>query len=135
MATLSDKPRKFLEEGKKFGVVATLNSDDMPHQTVVWYELQGDRIMMNTRVGRKKEKNLKRDPRISFCIEEGYHYLTVEGRAVLDYDAEHGRRDITKLAIRYHGEEKGAEMARDRYSKEERVTIYLTPDRVDDSYL
>ncbi|HYP41159.1 MAG TPA: PPOX class F420-dependent oxidoreductase [Chloroflexia bacterium] len=131
MAELDDKVRKFLEE-KRFAVVATAGKDGMPRQTVMWYELQGDRIMMNTAVGRLKEKNLARDPRVSFCVEDEYKYVTITGRAAeLDYDTERSQADIRALAIRYHGQEKSEEMSRDLFSKQARVTFYMTIEDVD----
>ena len=130
MAELDDKVRKFLEE-KRFAVLATADRDGMPRQTVMWYELQGDRIMMNTAVGRLKEKNLARDQRVSFCVEDEYKYVTITGRAELDYDTERSQADIKALAIRYHGQEKGEDMSRDLFSKQARVTVYMTIEDVD----
>jgi PPOX class probable F420-dependent enzyme len=127
---LSEKVRRFLEE-PRFAVVATINKDGTPQQTVVWYELRGDRIMMNTAAGRKKERNLKRDPRISFCIEDGYRYLTLRGRAELDYDHDRSQADIYALAVRYHGQEKANRQAREVFSKQRRVSIYMTIDDVE----
>ena len=42
---LDEKVRAFLEE-KRFAVLATIKRDGSPQQTVMWYELQGDQIMM-----------------------------------------------------------------------------------------
>jgi PPOX class probable F420-dependent enzyme len=129
LAHLTDSLRAFLKE-PRFAVVATLNEDGSPQMTVLWYQLQGDRIMMNTRVGRIKEKNLKRDPRIFFCIEDEYRYLTINGRADLDYDHDRSQADIAALAVRYEGEEKVARMVRNTFSKQHRVTIYMSIDEV-----
>ncbi len=130
MAVLDEKVRRFLEE-KRFAVLATTSRDGVPRQTVMWYELRGDRIMMNTAVGRLKEKNLARDPRLSFCVEDGYKYVTITGRAELDYDPERSQADIRALAIRYHGQEKGEEMSRNQFSKQARVTFYMAIEDVD----
>ena len=129
MAEMTPDIRRFLEE-RRFAVVATINEDGSPQQTVVWYELQGDRIMMNTRVGRVKELNLKRDPRMSFCIEDGYAYLFVKGRVELDYDPERAQADIKALAVKYDGQESGERQAREKFSKQKRVTIYLDIEEV-----
>lgn len=129
MAELSNKVKEFLSE-PRFAVLATINRDGTPQQTVVWYELQGDSIMMNTRVGRLKEKNLRRDVRLSFCVPQGYSYVTIKGTAELDYDAQQAHEDIRRLAIRYHGPEKGEKQFQDVYSKQQRVTIYMSLDQV-----
>ena len=129
MAQLADNIRDFLNE-RRFAVAATINEDGTPQQTVVWYELQGDRIMMNTRAGRLKERNLKRDPRISLCIEDEYTYLFLKGRVELDYDQERAQAGIKALAVRYDGEEEAERQARDLYSKQERANIYMSIEEV-----
>jgi PPOX class probable F420-dependent enzyme len=126
---LPDSVRDFLNE-RRFAVLATINGDGTPQQTVVWYELQGDRIMMNTRVGRVKERNLRRDPRISFCNEDEDRYLFLKGGADLDYDPERSQADIKALAVRYDGPELAEEQSRDSFSKQKRVTIYMNIDEI-----
>jgi PPOX class probable F420-dependent enzyme len=130
---LTDKVREFLTQ-RRFAVLATINEDGTPQQTVMWYELQGDRIMMNTAAGRIKEKNLKADPRISFCVEDEYDYVTLTGRVELDYDRERSQADIKALATRYDGAEKAERMMRNTFSKQDRVTIYMTIESVDANF-
>ena len=130
MDNLDERVRAFLAE-RRFAVAATINPDGLPQQSVMWYDLRGDKIMMNTRVGRQKEKNLLRDPRLSFCVEDEYHYVTITGTASLDYDPERSQADIHALATRYEGEEGGERMARNTFRKQKRVTIYLTIEKFD----
>ena len=98
--SLTDEARAFLAE-KRFAVLATINQDGTAQLTTMWYELQGDEIMMNTKVGRAKERNLRRDPRISICVEDGYRYVTVSGTARLIDDQPTAQADIRRLAERY----------------------------------
>ena len=125
---LSEAVQSFLAE-PRFAVVATVSRDGAPQQTVMWYELQGDVVMMNTGVGRVKAGNLRRDPRMSICIEDGYRYVTIAGRAELIDDQEIAQADIAHLAIRYHGEEQGRAMAAD-FQRQQRVTIRLAIESV-----
>ena len=127
--TLSNNARAFLEE-KRFAVLATINQDGTPQMTTMWYELQGDEIMMNTKVGRAKEHNLRRDQRIAICIEDEYHYLTLSGTAELIDDQPTAQADIRRLAERYHNPEKAAQMVRDQFSNEQRMTVRLKIERV-----
>lgn len=124
MAAISDAVRQFLQ-AKRFAVLATIARDGTPHQTVMWYELRGDTIMMNTAVGRLKAIQLRRDARASICVPDGYSYVTVSGVVALDDDPQTAQNDIRALAIRYHGEEKGNRQADQMYSKQQRITIYL----------
>jgi len=111
--------------------MATINRDGTPQQTVMWYDLRGDRIMMNTAAGRVKEGNLQRDPRISICVEDDYKYVTIKGKVELDYDQVRAQADIKALAVRYEGEEGGERMARNTFRKQERITLYLSIEQVD----
>jgi PPOX class probable F420-dependent enzyme len=127
MTTLSPEIRAFLDE-PHFGVLATIGGDGLPQQTVVWYELQGDEIMMNTRRGRAKDRNMLRDPRVSLCVLDGYRAVTLVGRVTLDDDQEAAHRDITRLAIRYDGAEDAARRP-DRFAGQTRVTLRLRIER------
>ena len=127
---LSAAVRSFLEE-PRFCTLATINHDGTPQQSVIWYQLQGDEIMMNTARGRLKDRNLVRDPRASICLEDGYRYLAIRGTVSLNADQTVAQEDIRHLSQRYHGPEKAEEQVRTQFSREERVTIRLSIDRVD----
>ena len=49
MAKLEEKPRKFLEESPYVGVVTTLREDGSPHSTIVWVDVEGDKVSRLTR--------------------------------------------------------------------------------------
>ena len=125
-----DDVRAFLEE-VRFGVLATVNADGSPQQTVMWYELRGDTIVMNTRRGRKKDRNLIRDPRASLCIEEGNRYVTLEGVIEMVDDPAIAQADIAGLARRYHDPDMAEKMGREVFASQERVTLVLHADRTD----
>jgi PPOX class probable F420-dependent enzyme len=91
--TLSPKARAFLQE-RRFAVLGTINRDGTPQLSTMWYLLEGDTIMMNTKVGRVKERNMRRDPRISLCFEEGYNYVTVSGKVEFIDDQQTAQADI-----------------------------------------
>ena len=130
MTLLSDSARAFLR-GRRFAVVATLNADGTPHLTVMWYDLRGDEVIINTQARAVKVKNLQRDPRIYLCIEDEYRYLNIEGRAGLDFDPARTQADIAALAERYEGPEGRERMVRNTFSKQERVAIHVAIERVD----
>jgi hypothetical protein len=96
----------------------------------MWYELRGDTIVMNTRRGRKKDRNLIRDRRASMCIEDGFRYVTLEGVIEMVDDPAIAQADIAALARRYHDLVSAEEMARDVFASQERVTLLLHVDRV-----
>ncbi len=131
---LSEKARAFLRE-KRFAVLATLNKDGTPQLTTMWYVLEDDgTILMNTRAGRLKERNMRRDPRISLCFEDGYNYLTIKGRVEMIDDPQISQRDIHRLSARYHGEEKAKRQMETQFSKEQRVTLRLKPEKIQEYF-
>jgi PPOX class probable F420-dependent enzyme len=126
---LSEKARAFLKE-KRFAVLATINADGTPQLTTMWYDIVGDTLLMNTAAGRFKDANLRRDPRIAICIEDGYDYITISGTAELVEDPEVALADIGRLPARYHTPAKAEQMIRDQFSKQRGVTIHLAIERV-----
>jgi PPOX class probable F420-dependent enzyme len=126
---LSDKVRAFLQE-PRFAVLGTLNKDGSPQLTTMWYLLEGDTIVMNTKVGRAKERNMRRDPRISVCVPDGYSYVTISGSVEMIDDPEISQQDIYRLAVRYDGEESAKQQMEEQFSKETRVTLHLNCEHV-----
>lgn len=125
---LDEKVRAFLNE-KRFATLATINPDGWPQQSVMWFQVQGDRIMMNTAEGRVKASNVRRDPRISICVEDEYRFVTITGHVALDEDRERALHDIHTLAIRYHGKAK-ADTMMDNFRRDQRLTLYMSIDHV-----
>jgi PPOX class probable F420-dependent enzyme len=126
---LSEGARAYLRE-KRFAVLATIGADGLPQQTVMWYELRDDTIVMNTKVGRVKDRLLRRDPRASICVEDGERFLTITGPIRFVEDEATAQEDIRRLAVRYDGEDEGNREAREEFSKQQRVSLYLTPERI-----
>ena len=122
--SLSEQARTFLEE-PRFASLATINPDGSVQQTVMWYAVRDDHILMNTARGRKKDRNMLRDQRISICVEDGYRYVSVGGVVTLVEDQDRAQSDIHSLAVRYHGQARGDEMARDVFGPEERISFLL----------
>ena len=127
---LSEKARVYLHK-LRFAVLATINRDGTPQLTTMWYILEDDgTITMNTKVGRAKERNMRRDPRISICIEDGYDFLTINGTVEMIDDPEIAQRDIYRLSARYHGEVKARRQMKEQFSQETRVSLRLKPEHV-----
>ena len=102
---LPDPIRAFLAE-PRVAAIATLNPDGSPHQAVVWFALDGDFLMINSRRERRWPQNLARDGRISVAVHEGTqrsHWVGVKGHAELLHDGAEALADIQALARRYGG--------------------------------
>lgn len=107
---ISANVRAFLEE-PHFAVMGTINPSGTPQLTVMWYALVPDEevIVLNATRGLLKERNLRRDPRMSLCIEAGVRYVTLEGRAELVEDRAQQEQAVNALiAPRYLGQRLGS---------------------------
>lgn len=122
--TLSESVRAFLNE-PRFGVLATLNADGSIQQTVMWYLLDGDEILMNTARGRIKAANLQANPHVSLCIEEGYRFVTISGLVRLTEDQNQTHADIVRIGSRYVGETRIREMYERQFKPQYRISLHL----------
>ncbi len=123
---LSSAVLDFLNAPDRYATLATVNADGLPQQTVMWFSLiDDDTIMMNTKRGRKKDRNLLRDPRASLCFENGYQYVAITGAVTLIDDPKRSQDDIHALAVKYSGKEEGDKLAANDFSKQERITILV----------
>jgi PPOX class probable F420-dependent enzyme len=123
--------RRFLAEEPRFGVLATINPDGTPHQTVMWFLLEGDSILMNTAEGRVKARNLRERSRVSLCVEDRYRYVTFYGSISLNDDQERAHADIRRLNVHYEGEQQAAEMFERNFRNQRRISIRMAIDHVD----
>ncbi|NJP06886.1 MAG: PPOX class F420-dependent oxidoreductase [Chloroflexaceae bacterium] len=127
--TLTPAMRAFLDE-PRFAVVTTLNRDGSPHMTVLWYDLQGNEIVMNAERHRQKIANLRCNPHIGLTVEDAYRYISVYGMATLVDDPPTTKADIYRLAIRYCGPVEGQRLFATEYGHEQRITIRLPIQRM-----
>jgi PPOX class probable F420-dependent enzyme len=127
---LDPKIREFLNE-KRYAVLATINRNGTPQQSVMWYLIDGDTVVMNTARGRVKDKNMVADQRVSICIEDEYRYVTIAGVLSLNDDQTVAQADIRALAARYEGDEEADRMMAATFGKQERVSLRLPIGRVD----
>ncbi|MGD0862450.1 MAG: TIGR03618 family F420-dependent PPOX class oxidoreductase [Candidatus Limnocylindrales bacterium] len=127
--TLSAAARRFLEP-PRFAIVATLNPDGSPLQAVVWYRLEGDSVVFNSKVGRRWPSNLRRDRRASITVADGYDYIELCGEVEIDDDPEIGQAVIAALTHRYQRDGKVAEAEIADFATQRRVTFRLRPGRV-----
>lgn len=128
ISRLDPKVEEFLK-GLHFGKLATLMKDGRPQLTPIWYMVEDGRVFVNTTPERVKYRNVKRDPRVNFLVDDGYPYVSIWGKARIATERD-AQKDIEALAVRYHGEEKGKRQARDYFSKQKRVTLEIVLEKV-----
>ncbi|UCM88772.1 PPOX class F420-dependent oxidoreductase [Streptomyces marincola] len=104
MAVTLPETLKAVLDGRTFVTVATIQPDGSPQLTPVWITYEGDDLLISTVVGRRKEQNLRRDPRVVVQVlpaDEPYSYATLYGTATLT--TEGGQELIDRLAQKYAG--------------------------------
>src|SRR4051812_1328623 len=91
-------------------ILGTVNPDGSPQTSVVWVGRDGDDLLISTAAGRRKETNLRRDPRASLTVidrNDPLRYVEVRGTATITLDV--GRRLAVELAEQYEGPGAGEE--------------------------
>ncbi len=98
---LSDAVRKLLDDPNP-AVLATINADGSPQTSVVWVGRDGDDLLISSAAGRRKERNMQRDPRVSLSVYDQAdpdQYAEIRGRASVTEDV--GRALAVRLAEKY----------------------------------
>ena len=62
--------------------VATLGPKGEPHLTTLWYTVHQGNVIFETYGKSQKVMNLRRDPRMSFLVEDGHTYDQLRGVAM-----------------------------------------------------
>jgi PPOX class probable F420-dependent enzyme len=123
---LPDDLRTWLTAEIRYAVLAVLTPDGSPNQSVMWFDLDpddSDVILMNTKVGRAKERYLRGDPRVSVCFEDGLFWVALQGGVELDDDRERSLEGIKSLARRYGSRP-------EQFDGQQRVNIRMRVDKV-----
>ena len=100
-------PKKYLDlikdETKAYLFLATTMPDGSPQVTPVWFNTDGEHILINTNEGRVKDKNMKSRPGVAMVIQDPstpYRYLQVRGE-VAEYIREGADEHINQLSLKY----------------------------------
>jgi PPOX class probable F420-dependent enzyme len=118
--------KKVLED-KAYGHVTTFNAKGNPEVTMVWMDVDGDEVLLNTAEGRRKPGNIRRDPRMIVSVQDRNNpqtYATFYGKGkVVEAGAD---EHIDKLAKRFLGVDKYPY----RQPTEKRVIVRIAVDRI-----
>lgn len=105
-AELSEDLKKYIDDNPVFATVATVQPDGSPQLSVTWIKRDGNDLLISTTVGRRKESNLRRDPRATIMINPpNAPYTYVEVRGTADITTEGGNELIDELSRKYTGKD------------------------------
>jgi PPOX class probable F420-dependent enzyme len=126
--------RAFLTFGTRTGKLAVTRLDGSPMVVPVWFELDDDDTLLFTTWHETiKAKSLRRDGRVSLCVDEDqppYAYVRVDGTTtIVEDDPALLRTWSTRIASRYMGaalaEQYGA-----RNAVQGELLVRITPTRI-----
>lgn len=120
--------RKFFE-GKNFAFLSSLMKDGSPHVTPTWVDIEDDNILINTALGRIKQTNISRDPRIALSIidqDNQYEMVTIRGKVTEQITGDVAEKHIDKLARKYINQDKYPR----RSKNEQRVILKIKPEKI-----
>jgi PPOX class probable F420-dependent enzyme len=83
--------------------LATIMADGSPQVTPVWFDWDGEYVLINTNEGRVKDRNMKARSQVSMVIQdpdEQERYLGIRGE-VVGYTREGADEHINKLSLKY----------------------------------
>jgi PPOX class probable F420-dependent enzyme len=126
-AKIEGKARELLE-APNFAHVATVRADGSPLSVVVWVDVDGDNVVLNSGAGRAWPNNLERDPHVALTIapsDNPYQYLSIRGRAV-EITPDGAEEHIDKLAKKYLGQDTYPF----RQPGEQRIKLRIAPEDV-----
>jgi len=119
-------------------VMAVMGGDGRPNLTPMWFDYEGDKVLVNVAAQRKKTGWIRNNPQISILIvnpENMYHWLslkvTVE-REIAEDDPDEGPRvteQLDRIWVKYVGDGDTYQL-RDPSIEERRVLFECRVDRI-----
>jgi len=122
---LNDAVRALLD-GRNHAVLCTTNPDGSPQSSVIWVGREGNDLVFSTLRDRRKERNLRRDPRASVSVwsqADPEDYAEIRGTVTITEDV--GLVVGHALARKYTGQDHEIEPP-----ERVRVVLRLTPTKV-----
>lgn len=118
----------------RHALVATNRADGPPQLSPVWYIYEAGQMYISAGAGAVKVKNLRRDPRVTLCIDGGHpdaRYVILQGTVTILEPGDPRQEQMRWRIIQHYYERE--EDAR-RYYESMRtfpsVLIVLTPDKI-----
>lgn len=106
MIELTETAQELLD-GPNTAYVATVMKDGSPQVSPMWVDREDGYVLLNTIIGRVKEKNLRRDPRIALTVPENGNPLRkieIRGRVVEFTEGQPADDHIDRLSLKFTGE-------------------------------
>ncbi|NYI91144.1 PPOX class probable F420-dependent enzyme [Amycolatopsis endophytica] len=110
---------RFASAGTRTGKLAVTHADGSPHVTPVWFLLHAngsdDELVFTTGLDTVKGRALRRDPRLSLCVDDQqppFSFVQFTAEANLFEDLEEMRYWSSRLGARYMGGDRAEEFGK-----------------------
>jgi PPOX class probable F420-dependent enzyme len=126
---LDDSSIRKLFESKNFVFLSSLMKDGSTQVTPMWVDIENGYILVNTAIGRLKQKNISRDPRVALAIADKnnpYDMVTIRGEVIEQITGVPAEEHIDRLAKKYIDKDKYPH----RSPGEERIILKIKPKRI-----
>jgi PPOX class probable F420-dependent enzyme len=118
-----------LLRGPNVGHFATLNADGSVHAAPVWIDVDDQgHVLVNSAVGRRKDRNIRRDPRVAISIhdqDDPYRWASINGTVVSIEPGPEAEEHIDRLNQRYRNGERWTYV-----EGQQRVIFRIRPDHL-----
>ncbi len=115
------------DETKSYVYLATIMADGTPQVTPVWFSTDENYILINTAVGRVKDRNMQARPNVALVFQDPntpYRYMQIREK-IAERTSEGAVQHIHALSQKYMGKDWTIPAG------EERVIFKISPDKID----
>ena len=114
-AELTDDVVAFLMSGTRTGLLGYLASDGRPLIAPVWFIVDDGNLVFNTGAKTAKGRALKRDPRVTICVDDPhppFSFVQVQGIVSISENPQQLLDTATRIGGRYMGKDRAEEFGR-----------------------
>ena len=122
----------FIAEKPRTAKLAIVKKDGSPQVVPIWVAVDGGQLVFNTGVETAKGKAMRRDPRVSLCVDDDtppFAFVTISGTVELITDLDEVLKWATVIGGRYMGADRAEEFGR-RNAVEGEYLVRVTPTRI-----
>jgi PPOX class probable F420-dependent enzyme len=117
--------------GPIHAVLSTVMPDGSPQASLVWVDYDGDYLLVNTTLERRKSRNMQTNPKVALLLIDPHdtsRWLEVRGIAVA-FESENVETHADRLTQQYTGKHRfyGDIYPVDQREKERRVIVKIEP--------
>jgi PPOX class probable F420-dependent enzyme len=119
---------RYLLEGNVDVVLTTVTRNGFPHSSMIWCSYNGENVLLNTGVGYRKERNMRRNPSVSLFAYDPVNpnkWISISGYVEL---IEEGALDhLNQVCFQYTGKDDFYRDLMPELKGEQRVIVKLIP--------